>query len=166
MKKIINLSVAVFAVALFLGTSSVQAASQNANVRATLNGQCFANDAAAVLVDLGAVSFTAGSSDALAAVSGNVSFWCTKGTNYTATSSVGAVSGVGEASTLTDAVSTDTVAYTVSITGANSGAGVAGVGAGKATPFNVAVSGAVAAAAFDNVSAGVYEEAVTITVLP
>lgn len=163
MRKIIKITIIAFAVCAFANVNSAQAASNNANVRATLNGQCFANDAAAVTIDLGVVTFTAASSDAMTA-NGNLSFWCTKNTAYTAgTTKAGVVSGTGLASTMTNG--TDTVNYTLTVTGAST-ATEAGTGSGKATPVLVSVQGDIAAAAFDNISAGIYQETIDITLLP
>lgn len=163
MKKILKLSIIVFTVFVFAGVSSVEAASNNANVRATLVGQCFANDAAAVTIDLGNVTFTAASSDAMTA-NGDLSFWCTKNTAYTAsTAKAAVVTTVGLASTMTNG--TDNVNYTLTVTGAST-AGEAGVGGGKVAPVLINVQGDIAAAAFDNISAGLYQETIDITLLP
>jgi spore coat protein U-like protein len=150
----------IAAVALVAAASAAAFAadSQNLAVSATVSGTC-------KLTAYPAMSFTLDPSvGGAASATSAVQYKCTKGLSAGSFTVGGQSNGTtGAGGTLTNA-STDTIAYTINWTTPGAFTGT-GFGAGS-TANTVTLNGAIAAAAYQNVSAGTYNGTIAVTIAP
>lgn len=99
------------------------------------------------------------SPDPVAATGGSVAFWCTKGAAYTITMNDGA-NASGAQKRMKGPGATDFIPYTLTP------AATTGTGAGKSTAVTVVIDGSVAKSAFEDATAGAYNDSVLVTITP
>lgn len=149
-------SVLTTLILLTLLACSALAATQDLTVSATVTGTCRFDSASNV--NFGTLDQSA---TANATATGDLVFWCTKGTLYTLGDETNPTVADGSFSgTLIGAGTSDTIAYTLAYTN------ISGTGGGKTAPTSSVVTATILNNDYVNVSADTYSDTVTFTVTP
>lgn len=132
---------------------------QNLNVTATVSGVCKFSSIVQTLafgtVDPSVAGPIAGSGAA-------VTYKCTKGTNATSVLGGNGLHYTGSSRAMKNGANADVIAYSLVITGGTQ----LGTGFGSGQDLSLTVNGSIAAADYQNVSAGAYSDTVLLSLLP
>ncbi|MGH8849475.1 MAG: Csu type fimbrial protein [Casimicrobiaceae bacterium] len=129
----------------------------NMTVQATVVGSCKFNSTPTL--DFGNLDPASASNGA---GSSTISFWCTKGSNYTVTAGNGSnYDAANSTRRMKGPGATDLMAYSLTLP-----AGATGTGAGKSSAITFAVTGTVPNANYINATVGSYTDTVQMAVNP
>jgi hypothetical protein len=156
MKKMKLAALALALVGIFSAGNVLAASDTNTlTIDANVVGTCKFIDSTSSL-DLSDLPFDANGISTGTSGDVDVDFWCTKGTGYTISDS-SANSNTLKGLTTT----TESIAYTRTLSGDTTGGGL-----GATTTLTVNVDVAIAAGAYDTVSAQAYQDVVTLSFTP
>ena len=137
--------------------SAYAADTSNMTVQAAVVGTCKFNSTP--VLDFGNLDPSSASNGA---GSSTISFWCTKGSNYTVTAGNGTNYDIpGATRRMKGPGATDYIPYSLALP-----AGATGTGSGKSTAITFAVTGTVLNANYINATVGSYTDTVQMAVNP
>ena len=153
-KLAITLSLCTMGVVTALPASAAD--TKNLNVTASVAGVCKFRSATADTLPFGSLDPAVGTN---VNASTNVLYWCTKGVSTNAVTAGNGLNFAGGKRNMKDAVSTDLIPYTLTVTSS-------GTPGGPTVDLTAAVSGQVLGADYTGKSAGSYSDTVVLTVNP
>jgi spore coat protein U-like protein len=158
MKKMLGL-VMVLGLVLVLGRVAMAGDTNTVTVTANVVGTCKFNSGTSTLA-FGELPFDAAGNALGDTASTSVTFWCTKGASYSITDDDGLYEAAAGNQSMKHGTLAEYIAYNFSYNPTS------GTGAGRTTNVTLNINGTVAGLAYQDASAGSYEDTVLLTIAP